>query len=159
VLINNAGMSLPSPAMTDITETAFDKVVNLNFKGPFRLMALIGARMARGRGGAIINISSTGSIRPRQDFAPYAGAKAALNAITMAFAHELAPKVRVNAILPGPFLTDVAKAWDPLKERRLTSALRRFGQPAEIVTAALYLASDASSYTTGSLLRVDGGLP
>jgi NAD(P)-dependent dehydrogenase (short-subunit alcohol dehydrogenase family) len=124
----------------------------------FRLMSLVGSRMAAGEGGSIINISSAGALRPRPQIAPYAGAKAALNAITEAFAFEYGPKVRVNTISPGRFLTDVSKAWSEEHKLNSTAALRRSGRPEEIVTAALYLASSKSSFTTGSVVRVDGGI-
>jgi NAD(P)-dependent dehydrogenase (short-subunit alcohol dehydrogenase family) len=157
ILVNNAGIgpAIPSP---DVTEDAFDKVIGLNFKGPFRLAAQIGARMREGEGGAILNISSVASILPIPHVAPYAGAKAALNAITVSLAHEFAPKVRVNAILAGPFLTDIAKAWPEEARQRAPNALQRPGTPEEIVTSALYLVSPASSFTTGALLRVDGAM-
>jgi NAD(P)-dependent dehydrogenase (short-subunit alcohol dehydrogenase family) len=157
ILVNNAGMSPASPSSLETSEESFDKVIALNFKGPYRLSALIGSRMAEGRGGSIINISSVGSIIPRASFGPYAGAKAALNAITTAHAHEFGPKVRVNAILPGAFRTDIAKHWPEEKEATLHAAIRRYGEPEEIVTTALYLASDHSGYTTGAQIRVDGG--
>lgn len=83
--------------------------------------------------------------------------KAALNAITIAQAQEYGPKVRVNAILPGAFRTDISKAWPKEKEAELRAAIPRYGEPEEIVTSVLYLASDHSSYTTGTLIRVDGG--
>ena len=85
-------------------------------------------------------------------------AKAALNAITEAFAFEYGPKVRVNTISPGRFLTDVSKAWPEEHKKNATAALKRSGRPEEIVTAALYLASSQSSFTTGSVVRVDGGI-
>ncbi len=159
VLVNNAGSSPLAPSSLETPEGLFDKVIALNFKGPFRLTALLGTAMAAGRGGAVVNISSTGAIRPRPELAPYAGAKAALNAVTEAFAREYAPKVRVNAIMPGRFLTDISHAWDDETRRNEEAALRRSGEPEEIVTAALYLASDASGFTTGSVIRVDGGAP
>ncbi len=159
ILVNNAGASPLAPSSLETSEALFDKVVALNFKGPFRLTALLGTEMAAGRGGAIVNVSSLGAIRPLPVYAPYAGAKAALNAVTEAFARELAPKVRVNAVMPGRFLTDISHAWsDEVRENR-TVALERSGLPREIVTAILYLASDASSFTTGSVIRVDGGAP
>jgi NAD(P)-dependent dehydrogenase (short-subunit alcohol dehydrogenase family) len=157
ILVNNAGMSPALPSSVETSEDIFDKVVALNFKGPYRLSALIGARMAAGEGGSIINVSSVGSIIPRASFGPYAGAKAALNAITTAHAHEFGPKVRVNAILPGAFRTDIAKHWPKEKEATLHAALPRYGEPEEIVTTALYLASSHSGYTTGAHIRVDGG--
>lgn len=163
VLINNAGMSPVAPSVVETTEALFDKVIEVNLKGPFRLAALAGTRMTAGDGGAIINISSTGSIRPQPHSAPYAAAKAGLNAITVALAFEYGPKVRVNAILAGPFETDISKAWSEKEKQDYTtrsgSALRRLGKPDEIVSSALYLASDASAYVTGALVRCDGGLP
>jgi NAD(P)-dependent dehydrogenase (short-subunit alcohol dehydrogenase family) len=159
ILVNNAGMSPVVERAVDTNEELFDKVVAVNFKGPFRLATLVGQRMKEGEGGSIINISSLGAIRPRPEYAPYAGAKAALNAITEALAYEYAPKVRVNGIMPGSFRTDIAKHWGADKERTTPAAMGRFGEPEEIVTAVLYLASEASSFTTGSVIRVDGGRP
>ena len=162
ILINNAGMSPLYPSLGAISEELFDKVVSVNFKGPFRLSALIGERMAAGDGGSIINISSTASLNPSPDSEPYGAAKAGLNAITRSFAFAYGPKVRVNCIVAGPYLTDISKAWDmeAFEKRAKTSlALGRGGQPNEIVGAALYLASDTSSFTTATLIRVDGGTP
>jgi NAD(P)-dependent dehydrogenase (short-subunit alcohol dehydrogenase family) len=88
---------------------------------------------------------------------PYSGAKAALNAMTVSLAREYGPKVRVNTISAGPFLTDIAKAWTEEARERADNALGRPGLPEEIVTAALFLASPASSFTTGAIVRVDGG--
>ena len=156
VLVNNAGMSPACPSH-EVSEALFDSVLNLNFKGPFRLASQIGHRMASGDGGAIINISSIASTRSSPGVVPYSGAKAALNAMTVSLAREYAPKVRVNAIVAGPFLTDIAQAWEPEKRERQPVALGRPGEPEEVVTAALMLASPASSYTTGVLLPVDGG--
>jgi NAD(P)-dependent dehydrogenase (short-subunit alcohol dehydrogenase family) len=160
VLINNAGKSPLYDRPVEISEKLYDSVLDLNLKGPFRLMAVIGQRMVDAGGGTIINISSTGSIRPRKNIITYAAAKAGLNAMTEAFADAYGPNVRVNAILPGPFLTDISKAWDmqAFGNRAETAiAMKRGGLPQEIVAAALYLASDHAGYTTGALLRVDGG--
>lgn len=156
ILVNNAGMS-PDCASHDVTEQLFDSVINLNFKGPFRLASQIGKRMYEGDGGVIINISSTGALMPVPGIVPYSGAKAALNAMSRSMAMEYGPKVRVNTISAGPFLTDIAKAWPAEKRESRPNALRRAGHPHEIVTSALYLASPASSFTTGALIRVDGG--
>jgi NAD(P)-dependent dehydrogenase (short-subunit alcohol dehydrogenase family) len=157
VLVNNAGLSPVAPSSIETSEALFDKVVAVNFKGAFRLTALVGARMAAGAGGSIINVSSIGALKPSPWIAPYAGAKAALNAMSIALAQEFAPKVRVNVISPGGFLTDIAGAWATDAEARRSTALNRWGDPEEIVGTALYLASDASSYTTGANIRVDGG--
>jgi NAD(P)-dependent dehydrogenase (short-subunit alcohol dehydrogenase family) len=158
ILVNNAGMSPLAPSSAETSEELFDKVVSVNFKGPFRLGALVGARMVAGDGGSIINVSSTGALMPQPRFGPYAGAKAALNALTQVLALEYGPSVRVNTLSAGPFLTDIAKAWPEEHRRSTRSAAGRPGRPDEIITTALYLASPASSYTTGALLRVDGGL-
>lgn len=156
VLINNAGMSPPCPSH-EMPENLFDSVMNLNFKGPFRLASQIGHRMAQADGGCIINISSTGALMALPGVVPYGAAKAALNAMTVSLSREYAPKVRVNTISAGPFLTDIAEAWDPKRREKQPVAIGRPGNPKEIVTAALMLASPASSFTTGALLRVDGG--
>jgi NAD(P)-dependent dehydrogenase (short-subunit alcohol dehydrogenase family) len=159
VLVNNAGMSPIYGRAVDITEELYDKVLGVNLKGPFRLCALVGQRMVEGDGGSIINVSSTGAIRPMASIITYAAAKAGVNAMTEAFANAYGPKVRVNCIMPGPFLTDISKAWDlnAFEKQAQAFDLRRGGQPEEIVGAALYLASDASSFTTGTILKVDGG--
>lgn len=160
VLVNNAGMSPIYNSVDTVTEQLFDKVINVNLKGSYRLSALIGARMVQDGGGSIIMISSNGANHPRADIVPYAAAKAGVNAMTMGFAHAFAPTVRVNCIMPGPFLTDISKAWDMEKfARRAKDAilLRRGGEADEIVGAALYFATRASSYTTGAVLPVTGG--
>ena len=160
ILVNNAGMSPLYPALADVSEALWDKVLAVNLKGPFRLSALVGSRMAAGSGGSIINVSSIAATRPTPMETPYAAAKAGLNAITVAFAHAYGPKVRVNCVQAGPFLTDISKAWDmDVASRRFQQilALGRAGEPAEIIGAALYFASDASSFTTGAVLQVDGG--
>jgi NAD(P)-dependent dehydrogenase (short-subunit alcohol dehydrogenase family) len=161
VLVNNAGMSPVYPTVADVSEKLFDSVMNVNFKGPFRLCALVGPRMAEGDGGSIINVSSTGSIRPYPGITPYAASKAALNTMTEALTRAFGPTVRVNTLMAGPFLTDISAAWDMdvMDQGVKAHALQRLGQPDEIVGAALYLASDASSYTSGATLRVDGGIP
>lgn len=160
-LINNAGMSPIYDKNSDVTEQMFDSVVNLNFKGPFRLTALMGERMVAAGSGSIVNVSSTGSLRPGPNIIPYAGAKAALNAMTEGFAKAFGPQVRVNTLMPGPFLSDVSKAWDIEQTTaglQQTQALRRIGNPPEVVGLAIYLASDASSFTTSATIRCDGGL-
>lgn len=156
ILINNAGMSPACPSH-EMPENLFDSVLNLNFKGPFRLASQVAHRMSEGDGGTIINISSSGALMALPMVIPYGSAKAALNAMTVSLSREYAPKVRVNTISPGPFLTDIAEAWDERKREKQPVALGRPGNPDEIVTAALMLASPASSYTTGALVRVDGG--
>jgi NAD(P)-dependent dehydrogenase (short-subunit alcohol dehydrogenase family) len=161
VLVNNAGLSPVVGSSLATSEDLFDKVIGVNLKGPFRLTSLIGPRMAARDGGAVINISSTSSIRPSPDTAPYSAAKAGLNILTVAFAQEYGPKVRVNCIMAGPFHTDISKSWSRTegftKAAREGFPLQRAGEPHEVVGAALYLASAAASYTTGSVLTIDGG--
>jgi len=159
VLVNNAGMSPLYASLDAVSEELWDKVLGVNLKAPFRLSALVGTRMAAGSGGSIINISSIAAERPAPTETPYAAAKAGLNAITIAFAHAFGPTVRVNCIQAGPFLTDISRAWGEavLQHFEATAALRRAGNPDEIIGAALYFASNASSFTTGAILRVDGG--
>lgn len=159
VLVNNAGIAPLYSDLSAITEDYWDKVIAVNLKGPFRLGTLIGQRMREHRGGSIINVSSTGAVRPTRDIVPYAAAKAGLNALTVGLADALGPEVRVNAIMPGPFLTSIARDWDMemLAARTQTFPLRRAGEAREIVGAAIYLASPASSFTTGTVLTVDGG--
>jgi hypothetical protein len=111
VLVNNAGMSPLYDGLPSVTEALYDKVHAVNARGPFRLSALIGTRMAEGDGGSIINVTTAGSLRPNADDLPYAMAKAGLNALTLGLAGAWAPKVRANLVLPGAFDTDITKAW------------------------------------------------
>jgi NAD(P)-dependent dehydrogenase (short-subunit alcohol dehydrogenase family) len=161
VLVNNAGLSPLYPSLDEVSEALFDKVIGVNLKGPFRLAAAIGTRMAAGDGGSIINISSIASIRPGPSSLPYAAAKAGLNVLTEGMAQAFGPTVRVNCIQAGPFRTDISKAWsdETTAHFEQTLALGRCGEPAEIVGAALYFASTASSFCTGAVLRLDGGAP
>ena len=155
VLVNNAGISPVYEKLSDVSEEMFDKVIAVNLKGPFRLAALVGERMVTGNGGSIINVSSTGAVRPTSDIVPYAAAKAGVNAMTVGLAHAFGPRVRVNAIMPGPFLTTISRSWDMdvFAERARPFRLRRAGAAEEIVGAALYLASDASAIRRGPSSR------
>jgi NAD(P)-dependent dehydrogenase (short-subunit alcohol dehydrogenase family) len=161
VLVNNAGLSPLYPSLSEISEALYDKVLAVNLKGPFRLSTLIGERMVGAGSGAIINISSVEAASPSPGALPYAAAKAGLDVLTLGLARAYGPAVRVNGIMAGPFLTDISQAWDldaVTAALQQSSALRRAGRPEEIVGAALYLASPAASFTTGSTIRVDGGL-
>jgi NAD(P)-dependent dehydrogenase (short-subunit alcohol dehydrogenase family) len=159
VLVNNAGMSPLYEKVTDVTEDLWDKTLGVNLKGPFRLSALVGSRMVEDGGGSIINVSSTGAVRPYGGIIPYSAAKAGLHAMTMAFADALGPSVRVNCIMPGAFLTDVTKHWGDEMIAAAAASLpsKRIGDPDEIVGATLWLASAASSYVTGAVIPVTGG--
>lgn len=161
ILVNNAGMSPRYDRVVDVTEELYAKVMAVNLTGPFRLTALVGARMVEQGSGVVLNISSVAAVRPDPANLPYSAAKAGLNAITVGFAREYGPAVRVNAIMAGPYQTDIMAAWDPdfRDSVRQAQALGRLGQPPEIVGAAIYLCSPAASYTTGAVLNVDGGMP
>lgn len=158
VLVNNAGMSPLYDTLTDVTEELYDKTLSVNLKGPFRLAVRAASHMAQSNGGSIINVGTIGSLLASPNELPYACAKAGLNALTVGLAEAFAPTVRVNGILPGPFATDVTREWTDEMKAGHYVPLGRIGQPSEIVGAALYLASSAASFTTGALIRVDGGV-
>jgi NAD(P)-dependent dehydrogenase (short-subunit alcohol dehydrogenase family) len=161
ILVNNVGMSPVAPSSLETSEGLFNKIIAVNLRAPFRLSALFGAQMHRAGGGAIVNISSSGSLRPQPGFAPYAAAKAGVNVLTQTFAKELGPTVRVNTVMPGPFHTDATREWSRseafARHARDTLPLQRAGEPHEIVQAVLYLVSESASFTTGACLNVDGG--
>jgi NAD(P)-dependent dehydrogenase (short-subunit alcohol dehydrogenase family) len=161
VLINNAGMSPIAPSSVETSEDLWDKVLAVNLKGPFRLTSLVASRMVEeGHPGSVVNISSIAAIRPQPHTAPYAAAKAGLNALTAALAKEYGPTVRVNCIMAGPFHTDLTSSWSRSEEfarRSQSIALRRAGDPSEIVGGALYLAGPDATFTSGALLTIDGG--
>jgi len=161
VLVNNAGIAPVAPRLADVTSELFDKTMAVNLKGPLRLAARAAEHM--GQGGAILNISSVASVRPNVFTAVYAAAKAGLNVLTSVMAQEFAPKgIRVNAIVCGTFWTDSFRRSVPDEAAAAAMAkgnvLRRVADASEIVGTALYLVSDASSYTTGQLIQVDGGV-
>lgn len=159
VLINNAGMSPVYDGVGSITESLYDKVMDVNLKGPFRLSCVLGEAMKQGDGGSIVFVSSIAAVQATPGEVPYGAAKAGLHSLTQSLARTFAPKVRVNCIMPGAFLTDISKAWPEAMVQALEKVipLRRGGEPNEIVGGALYLASDASAYTTGSVVKIDGG--
>lgn len=161
VLVNNAGIAPVAPRLLDVTDALFDKTIAVNLKGPLRLAARAAEQMAPGS--AIVNISSVASMRPNPVTAVYAAAKAGLNVLTSVMAQEFAPKgIRVNAIVCGTFWTDSFRRSVQTEAAASAIAkgnvLGRVADPEEIVGTALYLASDASSYTTGQLIPVDGGV-
>jgi NAD(P)-dependent dehydrogenase (short-subunit alcohol dehydrogenase family) len=160
VLVNNAGMSPLYESLSAVTRELWDKVISVNLAGPFRLSALVGERMMQGQGGSIINISSVAAIAPTAAEVPYGAAKAGLNNLTQSLARAYAPRVRTNCIMPGPFLTDISNAWTDEVKQALAAIipLGRAGEADEVVGAALYLASDASSYTNGAVIKLDGGM-
>ncbi|MEV4240492.1 glucose 1-dehydrogenase [Nocardia sp. NPDC049737] len=159
IVVNNAGIAPLADNLLSVSEGLWDKTIEVNLKGPFRLMAVAGARMAAAGGGSIINISSIGAVRPSPPEAMYAAAKNGLNALTMAFAQEYAPTVRVNCVMPGGFATDMAENWDEEFVGKIIDRLPagRLGRPEEIAGLVTHLASAAAGYTTGAIIPVDGG--
>ena len=148
VLVNNAGMSPLYDDVRDVTEELWEKTVGLNLKGPYRLTALVGSRMFEGDGGSVVFVSSQAAFTPPTNSIPYGAAKAGLHSMTKGFASLWRRKVRVNTICAGAFRTDITKAWPAIPDG--------IGEPEEVVGAALYFASDASSYSNGAILDVAG---
>ena len=159
VLVNNAGMSPLYPDLASVTEELYDKTHAVNARGPFRLATLFGTRMAAGEGGSIINVSTTGSLRPDAIDLPYAMAKAGLNALTLGLAGAWPGKVRANVVLPGAYDTDITKAWPPGTKERVaqTNPVGRIGMPRDLVGICVLLAGEAGSYINGAQIIVDGG--
>lgn len=159
VLINNAGGAPGYETLADVTPRMWQAVLGLNLVGPARLAVLLGNRMRAQGGGAIVNVSTLGAVQPRPRYAPYAAAKAGLNAMTQALALDLAPTVRVNAVMPGAIDTDLLAAYaGPARERLVSGVpLARLGQADDVARVVLFLAGDAA-YVTGQVLAVDGGL-
>ncbi|MGF0312282.1 SDR family NAD(P)-dependent oxidoreductase [Rhodococcus sp. IEGM1428] len=159
IVVNNAGIAPLAENLVSVTEGLWDKTIEVNLKGPFRLMAVAGDRMVTAGGGSIINISSIGAERPSPPEAMYAAAKNGLNALTRAFAQEYAPTVRVNCVMPGGFATDMSENWDEEFIGKIVDRLPagRLGRPDEIAGLITHLASDEAGYTTGAIIPVDGG--
>ena len=159
IVVNNAGIAPLAENLVSVTEGLWDKTIEVNLKGPFRLMAVAGNRMAGAGGGSIINISSIGAERPSPPEAMYAAAKNGLNALTRAFAQEYAPTVRVNCVMPGGFATDMSENWDEEFIGKIVDRLPagRLGRPDELAGLITHLASDDAGYTTGAIIPVDGG--
>jgi len=164
VLVNNAGISPPHDEdLVDTTEALWDKIMDVNLKGPFFLSAAIGKQMAERGGGAIVNISTTSALMAQPGIGVYCVSKAGLNMVTRCFARELGPKgVRVNAISCGVIKTAMGDHTlnDPQRfaDMMKINPLKRVGYPEEVARTALFLASDASSYSSGVILQVDGGV-
>ena len=164
VLVNNAGINPAPTAIADITSEYFDKLFAVNVKGPVRLAGLVAPRMAEAGGGSIINVTTVGSYMAGPYVGAYTAGKAALLNFTRTMASEWAESgVRVNAIAPGPFMTEMMKAMKRLDEAgferaRKATLMKRVADPDEIVPLALYLASDASSYVTGEDFAIAGGM-
>lgn len=152
IVVNACGAADPVARSIDMTEDRFDAMMARNLKAPFRLSALFGERMRAAGGGAIILVASATALHPAPALAVHAAANGALGAVVTAHAQEFGPDVRVNGIMTGDFEGDAARL-----DAVVPNAAGRAGRPEEIATAALYLASRQSSYTTGTVIRLDGG--
>ena len=162
VLVNNAGIFKVADFL-DIAEEDFDAVLRVNIKGAFLMGQAVAREMARQGSGSIINISSVVGVFGNIGQANYAATKAGLIGLTKTWAKEFSMKggnVRVNAIAPGYTMTDILKTvpQEMLDKFAAMTMLGRLGQPHEIASAALFLASDESGYITGQVLQVDGGM-
>lgn len=157
ILVNNAGIAPVYDSLESVTEELFDKTIDVNLKGPFRLSVLAAPRMTAG--GSIVNVSSIASVRPKVSDLLYAAAKAGLNTLTKGLAQAYGPDLRVNTIMAGPFRTEISESWytEEWRARAKSFPLGRAGRPDEVVGAALFFGSDLSSYATGTVLPLDGG--
>lgn len=163
ILINNAGTNPVTAGLSDLTPELFQKVFEVNTKGPWYLASRAAPRMATHGGGSIINIISVGGLKPPAYQGFYAGSKAALHAMTKVMAAEWAGMgIRVNAIAPGSFHSDMLDAALKIlpgyaEGGRDASLQKRIAETDEIIGPVMYLASDMSAFTTGATLVADGG--
>ncbi len=166
IVVNNAGTTHRNQPLLGVDEASFDRVFAVNVKSLYWMaQSAVPVLRAQGRGGSIINISSTAGIRPRPGLVWYNGTKGAVNTMTQCMAIELAPdNIRVNAICPVLGATGLTELFmgqpnSPEVQQRFLSSipLGRMSQPSDIANACLWLAEDASSFITGILLPVDGG--
>jgi NAD(P)-dependent dehydrogenase (short-subunit alcohol dehydrogenase family) len=162
IVVNNAANPLGG-LLTDVTELAFEKSYEVNVRAPLLLATKALEHLAASGHGVVINTITAGAFNPGEGLGLYCSGKSALWSLTKVMAKEWAPLgVRVNALSPGPFETDMMAATYDVPEFResivASTPLKRIATPDEIVGAALYLASDASSYVTGSVVCVDGGI-
>jgi glucose 1-dehydrogenase len=162
VLVNNAGIEKPTPVL-DVDEANWDVTIAVNLKGPFLCLQAAARQMRAHGGGSIVNISSVHEDFPFPGYTPYCASKGGLRMMMRNAALELAEHgIRVNNVAPGAIATPINAATlaDPAKVERLHQLipLQRLGEPADVAEVVLFLASDRSSYVTGSTYYVDGGL-
>ncbi|WP_135827565.1 SDR family oxidoreductase [Halorussus halobius] len=164
VMVNNAGI-FREQEFTEVSEDAFDQMMDINVKGVYFGAQYAARKLVENGGGNIINMSSVAGLEGSAGFATYSTTKGAVRLLTYALAAELGPEgVRVNAIHPGLIETEMTTEDVPIVGSESgegflqTIPSRRFGQPEEVADAALYLASDLSSYVNGESLVVDGGM-
>lgn len=160
VLVNNAATNPYAGPTLGIDQARFDKTVQVNVHGPIAWSREAWQQAFEDGGGTILNVASIGGLTVEPTIGVYNATKAALIHLTRQLAGELAPKVRVNAVLPGLVKTDMARAlWEPNEERMAgVVPLARLGEPEDIGRAATFLCSDAASWITGSTLVIDGGM-
>jgi NAD(P)-dependent dehydrogenase (short-subunit alcohol dehydrogenase family) len=159
ILVNNAATNPHYGPMIEANLALFDKVVQVNLRGPLAWTQLAWRYAMSEHGGSVINISSAGALMYGGPIGIYDITKAAMFYMTKHLANELGPGVRVNGIAPGLVQTDFARAlWEPEgASAERPWPMRRLGQPQDVSNAALFLASDMSSWMTGEILVVDGG--
>lgn len=160
IVVNNAATALTQP-VGEFTPGAWAKVYDVDLRGPVFLVQEALPHLEASPGAAVVNVISAGAFLFAAGTAMYSGAKAALMSLTRAMAAEFAPRgIRVNALAPGTVDTDMVRNNPPEAQERMANAclMRRMGTPDEMVGPALFLATDASSYMTGQVLIVDGGL-
>jgi NAD(P)-dependent dehydrogenase (short-subunit alcohol dehydrogenase family) len=160
ILVNNAATNPYMGPMIDIDLPRLDKTQEVNQRGPFVWIQEAWRQWMEANGGNVVNISSIGGLTVETSIGHYNVTKAALVHLTKSLAKDLAPGVRMNAICPGLVKTDMAKALWEANEDAVSKLvpLHRLGEPSDIANAALFLASDASSWITGTTLVVDGGM-
>lgn len=160
ILVNNAATNPYLGPMIDIDLPRLDKTHDVNLRGPFVWIQECWQASMRDHGGVIVNISSIGGLSVETSIGHYNVTKAALIHLTKSLAKDLAPAVRVNAICPGLVKTDMARAlWESNEDQVAQMVpMQRLGEPSDIASAALFLASDAASWITGTALVVDGGM-
>jgi NAD(P)-dependent dehydrogenase (short-subunit alcohol dehydrogenase family) len=161
ILVNNAGINIRGP-IQQLTEADWDAVVDTNLKGPFLCARAFGPRMVSRGWGRVINLGSVLAVIALPGRAPYASSKAGVVNLTRVLALEWAGTgVTANAICPGAFATEMNRSLleDPVKYKEFVAQipLGRWGELEELTGAVVFLASDASSYVTGTPLFVDGG--
>ena len=164
ILVNSAGINLYRPPF-EFTDEDWDRIIGVNLTGTWNYCRYLGPHMVENGGGAIVNISSVGAFQSSYFRAPYMASKGGVTALTRALAQDLAEhKVRVNAVAPGATRTGMTRPEEQRLGRisdemvKALTPMRRWGRPAEIADAALFLASDEAGFVTGQSLVVDGGL-
>jgi pteridine reductase len=155
LLINNASI-FPRTPLATLTEEDWDRSMAVNLKAPFLCSLEFGRRMVEEQQGAIINIADWAVNRPYLEYLPYLVAKGGIETLTRAFAVELAPYVRVNAIAPGPIAPPPDLPVEEIDESRRGTLLNRWGSPSDIAAAVVFLI-EGSDFITGAILPVDGG--